>query len=476
MFWTTSAVLLVGFISQPETVNTRIRFEAVAGNLRFFPAYPYGEDVNSSGKIPKDWLRGWHEIRDEVLSPKHQPKDLIALLKHENPRVRTLALFALFEREDPQYLPHMASLLDDQEKTAPMPEHQVAIALGHPRPPLRLNPQRIGDIAKLMVRLWLEPTGYRHQNFKEYWAARKDRSYCAGWFAFRRYRIENVHRHVKNEESKRLEALCKDIDQLPQEDRDWTTLILATKDYYHPGFNPIDAQLTTEEELRKAARRLGPEKLLAFLQDKKISDDPDLAPDKGGMRRDNLKIWILEHADQMLRPQDADAVLDLEKEFFSVWCAIGAAKLQPQKAEKIIRKALYRFHSTYPSHSRERAYLAANLLVVAKKNDIPFLVNWFYAETVDPQPHTTQTQVFLTYIRNAEVPFQKKLAQSLIAHKGLSKLDYQSLRALVKFVNSLNQKPIVDPQKLFRHSLPPTEEDEREFDRWRQELRKWTKK
>ncbi|MCD6050729.1 MAG: hypothetical protein K0Q55_2132 [Verrucomicrobia bacterium] len=49
---------------------------------------------------------------------KHRD-ELLKLLKHENPKVRTLALGALFQREEARDLPFIASLLHDYAATFP---------------------------------------------------------------------------------------------------------------------------------------------------------------------------------------------------------------------------------------------------------------------------------------------------------------------------------------------------------------------
>ena len=60
-------------------------------------------------------------------------KALKGLLKHANPKVRTLALGALFQREDGRDMPAIAALIEDRSPTFP-DLHESMDSSGGPRP------------------------------------------------------------------------------------------------------------------------------------------------------------------------------------------------------------------------------------------------------------------------------------------------------------------------------------------------------
>lgn len=91
---------------------------------------------------------------------------LAALLKHPDPKVRTLALGALFQREDGRDLPLIAGLIGDPELTFTN-LHESMFQGGKP-PPLKEveNALTVGQLAREMLAYWGVPhggrTGARH--------------------------------------------------------------------------------------------------------------------------------------------------------------------------------------------------------------------------------------------------------------------------------------------------------------------------
>src|SRR5262249_2608479 len=123
---------------------------------------------------------------------KYEVKDLVALLEHGNPRVRTLAAAALSARGDPKLLPHLVALANDRAETFPEPAPSaVPVDLVNPKKGPTRQKRTVGERVSLMVQEYLSPAGYHYgvggaggnPGFDDYWAKRKDRAYCASWFA-----------------------------------------------------------------------------------------------------------------------------------------------------------------------------------------------------------------------------------------------------------------------------------------------------
>src|SRR5262249_41838711 len=115
-----------------KKVETTKRFEELAKELKMFPtgeiSYGRGDRPAMMRLIPPKWTEPWFKIYAEVGNDKDDVADLIGLLKHDDPKVRTLALAALFRREDPKLLPHLAALMKDTDKTVPDVQIRRAIA------------------------------------------------------------------------------------------------------------------------------------------------------------------------------------------------------------------------------------------------------------------------------------------------------------------------------------------------------------
>jgi RNA polymerase sigma factor (sigma-70 family) len=471
------------------TAETTKRFEDLAGKLAMFPTgdFVYGRadrtDLELGRFVPKKWSEPWLEVYAALSTGRDNVDDLVGLLKHKDPRVRTLALAALFDRQGPKLLPHLAALVGDKEKTVPevqIRRHLMASPKEVDLLPQDFKEQTVGDVAAQLVNCWLYAAGYTVKDFESYWGARKDREFCASWFLVRFNRAGQGTSSFDKKRAPLIRAIRKDIDALPETDRDWVLLWLAANTDSSSSDEP-NRLLATPEERVAAGKRLGPDRLMDLIQDKPISKDPDLAAkDRRTRDREYLILWVLRHAGQLLRPEDAPAILEMEKSLRGQppWCAIAAAELQPAKAREWLRGAIGRFagEPVYTHLAWSRADLAAGLWRIVGPSEIDYLADWFYGETVNKNPHSTQTGRFLEAIRGVRAPADRKLVARLVADARLDKLDYQSLRSLVEVVNGWTKAPVVAAEELRpgweRGTLwPETARDLKVLAGWREKLK-----
>src|ERR1019366_3346848 len=111
------------------------------------------------------------------------------------------------------------------------------------------------------------------------------------WFLLR---LENANQWLKSTRNRvpRLQALRKDIDRLPADDRAWTLLWL-------PGQRGSeDGHLIKDKELVAICQKLGQDKLLKMLAREKISDDPDLQPATGN--QGYMISFVLAHVKELM--------------------------------------------------------------------------------------------------------------------------------------------------------------------------------
>jgi hypothetical protein len=467
-----------------KPADTKARFEELAGQLKMFPT---GEVVCGRGDrpdrlIPAKWTEPWLTVHAAIAANQDRVEDLVALLKHADPRVRTLALAALFAREDPRLLPYLAAMVKDTEKT--VPDVRILRAFVAPRKDLELVPQdfreqTVGRVAEMMLNSWLQPAGYAAADFDSYWAERKDHKACAGWFLARLNRAGQATSAFDPKRTPLIRAVRKEVDALPAIERDWTLTWLGAH-HLLAGHEEPARIFATPDELLAAGRRLGPDRLMDLLDGKVISPDPDLAPNQRRTRgRDDLILWVLRNAGKLLRPDDAPAILALEPKLRdqTPWCALAAAELQPENASKWLRAAFGRFPGQNTSDSWKRADLAAGLWRIVGTGELDYLVDWFYGEKVETNPHTPQTEIFLRSVRGVRAPADRKLLARLVTDPRLNTLDHQSLRAVIEVVNGWTKQPVVDVRDLrpaWEHGgwTPETPRDLQVVAGWRERLRK----
>ena len=109
--------------------------------------------VRKPNPLVEEQTRLVHELR----SVDGDSPALAALLKHPEPKVRTLALGAIFQREDGHDLPLIAGLIDDPALTFTN-LHESWSSMGGPQPMSAVeNVQTVGQVAREMLAFWGVP-------------------------------------------------------------------------------------------------------------------------------------------------------------------------------------------------------------------------------------------------------------------------------------------------------------------------------
>src|SRR5262249_33315737 len=147
-------------------LDDKLRFEALAGQLKFFSAQNIIYDRYPERFLPEDWAATWKDAQAAIKAPDGGVPDLLRLVNHKDPRVRTLALAALFHREDPKLLPHLAALMPDRAKTFPaLQAFAYPGFVRPPYPPPPLEDQTVGQVAEQFVRFWLQEANCQPKDF-----------------------------------------------------------------------------------------------------------------------------------------------------------------------------------------------------------------------------------------------------------------------------------------------------------------------
>ena len=463
----------------PSRQLTRTKFEKVAARLEFFDLRaflynrPYLEFVtaDSSGPDPApddpSVAARYFQLLNQVLDPKIPVAQIAPLCHDPDPKVRTLALAAIFQRNDAHLLPLIVELTGDTAPTFPGYARLSQTWLrrtGVGPPPQK---QTVAGVANTMVNFYLGRAGYSYgvagsygnPGFAAYWAQRKGRKFCAGWFWVELARASRSTSPTQPKYRADIRAVRRHIDALPAADRDWTLLFLN-------GDEGSDL-LATEAELTAAARRRGADALLSVLRDEIPSTDPDVQhrPDNDWLYQ-RLTGWILARAPELLRPDMADALLKCERRqrdygahketdplITAAW-PVAAARLQPARGREILLAAWPRFQRE--NDGEERAALMAALTAVGDAHDFGFISTWLFSPlSVKPDGGFNggrQSEFFRLLPHRGASKATRQLVARLIEDKGFDTAKFQAVDQAAVLVNGWSPAPIVDRQKLYETS------------------------
>lgn len=466
--------------------TARARLERIAASLPFF--------------VPLDLVyrrksgRGFRDVSidrafadmTEATDPVLPTDDLKSLLKHPDPKIRTLALAALFNKDDPKLLPLFVPLASDTATTFPTIQifHQGGVTS---LPPLseRAAPQTVGDVARSFLlhymamanmRLdWATDAATVRKQFAAYWEPRRNRKWSAGWFQLRLWRAAPDARFP--EHPARIAAVRREIDRLKPVDRTMVLLYLGPR----TGF-------ATEEEIVAACRALGPDRMLDLLRGGHLSDDPDLLHDprdSGGNekyreRRQHhvgMALFVLRHAETLLRPDQAETLYALTP----LWrdasrspaFVIAAATLNPAKAPEWLRGEQARLNGEFDDPYQ--ADIANALWRLGGQGMADDVREWFYAAPLaKPDTNGVQNETFQisrarflvgpshegaeavygNYFARHPSPENRAFIGALVRDSRFGKLGQEPLRVLLDIAEAWIKRPLLDALEVAKVQHP----------------------
>lgn len=430
MKWPVAILLFIGLMAQAQ--GPAQAYEAAATELKFLAAGDILHGRLPNRVTPPADQESHNRIVTELFARPDSPEQLTALLKHDNPKVRTLAVATLVHRNHARALPEIAKLIEDDAPTFPHPA-LVAMIPGQIESATPLEPQTVGAFPRIVLRIYMEQAGQHDvRKFDQYWAPRKDRAVCAGWLAVE---ADKVGRHAD-----RKEALRARVARLPEKDRHWTLLYLGT----------LDKPVFTEDELLTAAKSLGPDALLSTVSGKCPSGDPDLnegSESNPATRR--IRLFVLRNATQLLRPNDADALLKLGRttEDRSPWYWIAAAHLAPAQARPILEEAFAKFPGEGYVDAWPRGELAIATWRLEGLGASARLVDWFYGETLKHEGVPHSRCMFLQAL-DSKSPASRQMVVKLIEEPRFAGLDWSSLKSLIPLINAFAARDIISESEV----------------------------
>ena len=344
--------------------------------------------------------------------PSLDTANLGVLLKNPDPKIRSLAIFALGRKNDPHLLAEIAPLQSDHTPSyrCPLPVDYQPVNKPEAWPSA---PETVGDLAREVIHPYLEVSGYT--NFSDYWAHYADRHYSVAWFVLELRRAWDPFDPARPD----LEAIRRQIAQLPESDRQWTILCLGT--IWSP--NKVTYPYS-EDDLLHAASELGHDALIHLLEGEIPSADPALAArtnpnhyEPYGEWLQAMQTFVLLHAKELLQSSDADLLLHIaspesgaknstESDYGQRWL-IAAASLRPKGSSAILDEAEKRWpKSPDIPLARWRIQGPASL---------PDVLRWFYQSPPENnQPYGPQESLALAIERARPNRSYEPLVRSIL--------------------------------------------------------------
>jgi len=421
--------------------DAKADLEYLSKTLSFLPGWGVGRSRPDVG-IWTDDMIAEHKQWQKAFDVAYPTESLIKLLKHDSPKVRTLAALLLFDRRDPKLLPHLVPLMKDMAASFPSPA-PISNPIGFPkreRPPM--EPQEVGKRVRYLVDEYLIHAGYRTEQFDDYWAKHKDRNFCASWFAVELGMASQHTTPTQPECVADIQKIRKRIDRIPEKDRFFTLVWLRDS----PGFDA----LAKDDELIELGKKIGPEPLMLMLVGKMPSDDPDLQ----SRQTDNyqyvrMQRFVLDRAKVLLRAEDADKLLAFVQDVktkpnngLNHFWLIAITELQPKRAKEILTIAWEDAKGIYGYNADQRSHIAYEWWRKASDGDPAFVQKWFYEEKIQRGQFPHARSAFLNQLNGRDHPEDRKLLTKLVADKRFNDLDWQTLQTIVERLGDWDNKPL----------------------------------
>ena len=491
----TSVALNAGGNEDPDLDKLRGELEAAASrythlatsdfvrnreiNLPFHPKFQ--KLAQQQIDLAKD-LQQWGE----------QPELVRKLIKHVDPKVRTLVIATLYARLDGRDLPYIASLAKDKAPTFKY-LHDPFSAGGYTGDLAEIeDPQTVGDVAGKMLSVYYKAVGeggdrdIEQFDFDRYWSVRAKRKTCASWLLVQVEYATRSTSPLQPQYKNDVAAAIAKIKALPPNERAWTQLFIKTR-----SFTNVEEYLSNADCLA-ALKEVGPDQIMKFLNCMPVVDDPDLSFKVGEEDRGRVHFWmalfVLRNAKELLRVEDVPSLLELETfqrenptllDVSSEWAA-AAAELAAQKntdtGVAIIDAALKRFPMTEWG-GKYQAPLVASLWRINGTKAQAKIVDWCYAAQANvTQNKRADLSNGLVDLLQAMFKEDKKQATPLLTkliHDPRSEqLDWYALRFMLEIVNEGRNPPLVTPDEFHASGA----KSNKTMDEWRKKLKQELKK
>ena len=478
VFGSLVTVSQAGAASQ-ATNNLQPRFERLAAETSHFAT----DDIIRNhffdgGRWPVGLLEEQQKVLEELRTAGGRRQEVVGLLQHPDPKVRTLALGALFVREDPKELPLIASLMGDGTETLP----HLGMSLNSMGGRLPLSSfesrQTVGDVAQSMISVYLGAAGQSPDGglfvsdgrpfgkptvssaaFEKYWSERRDRTQSASWFLVKMWRATRRTTPLQRQYEPDVRRVLAEIDRLPPDDRRWTLF------YVWNDQRQIDA-LVSDTAMVATLKVAGPDTLMKVVRRESPIDDPDLRGDH--LASVGTTAFILAHAPSLLRPSDAAAVLaSAEAEAYrgaNLMFVAAAARLRGlediESAATSLKNQIQAIPLTRILGGRDQATLAFALWQMRGVAERPYLIEWFYTMLPARLRSPDDLELFLRDVERENRADTMSLLAGIVGDQRFDNVDWTPLWRILEMVNPTLPAPLVEPRTIHNYAPGARRPDE----------------
>jgi WD40 repeat protein len=417
--------------SQPaSTGEAETRLRSIKSRLPFIPTtdFFYRREPRDFTR-DKDSVAAAHRALMELESPKLQVAELVELTRHTDPDIRALAVLGLVAQESREVVPACIRLLDDDAKTLPLKTDYHDGFGANAR--VATEPQKIADITRRILGMVGCPEPNHRRDVEAWWAKRNGNPDWLGWYEFLYRRASQGTSPVPATAKERIARFRKQVDSLPVMTRAWLLLYLADDVFVMDG--EWHDHYATMDEMLDAARKLGPDALIAFLRDghRQGLKPPDLDTKGNGQR------FIVTNAIHLFGREHAPALLKIGR-------FTAAADADPIMVHRAVEAGKRRFIGDVSSW--DLAKLMAALAVHGNAADRAEVAKWFYTVPNDTNGSSAQS-IFIEDIKNRRPANWREIVKPLVAHSGfdqLKPLDVVYLALLVQKLGNASLKEAID--------------------------------
>ena len=416
--------------------SVKALFERVAKQL---DCIPFGEVLidrfdERGYAVPPSMMRKCSVLIPQFMDPTLPREQIVPLLHHPDPRVRGLAIAAVFAFDDEKLLPQIAALRGDTARTIPQPESAGALP---PPPdietrPAQLGPVTVGEVAEAAVR-WYTAIG----GVKDYDAFLKvygEREFSVAFFSVWMTRATQYTEGGRPGREPYVRNVRKRIDQLPEPDRSW--MLIAFPEYLG---------LSTQDECVAAAQSLGHATLVDILHDIPRYEDPGLLPSTGFQPSQRFKFmqsFIIKRAKRLLIPEDAPYLAAKGEILWSV----AAAELDPQQGSEWLKFGIEGYGKSYNADTF--GLLPRTLWQFYGLTEKRYLTDWCYREMPAPGKKQPGAQGYCLKALAKNEPQNREMLAALLTDPRANTLDWTALQAMGEIINSWTTRPVIDPNAL----------------------------
>lgn len=465
-----TAVLLTAttaLAEEPATPTIQQQFELAASQIKVFATSDYinnrdaryAGDLDATNAIVRSLLPHWMRYRSQP--PQNDDPwftGIVNLLQHEDPKVRTLAMLAIYHTRDPVAIDHLVDRLEDEATTFPKPVYCATplnrLSDQSPRK-TSVEKQSVSEVAERMLtnmlakslKNWRLDPKYREATVERFWRDRRDRKNWIGWFDFELGQATRGLSRAHPDTAIQIGEVIRQIELLPPIERDVT--LLAVFGSPEGRYNLKQSGRNDGEDLvRYAAMRLGPDRLLRLLSSEALIDDPDLPKYLLVIQR-----YVYEHATHHLHQRHYKILLQLARENNSANAYIAAAHLTRSRASETLREAFGTMQGKYDGNVRAR--VMTSLWQLQGMDEADYIVDWYFQDRTPNAGRIPYRADLLDFMLDRFRDDDRQMLARIIRDPRVDRLSLPEHRLLARKYNRNLLKPIIatDAIENLRHPM-----------------------